>query len=159
MDWLYPIVLSFHSILRWLVVIAAVLSIIRAINGLSFKRGWTQQDNRIGMWFTIFMDLQVLFGLLLYFVLSPLTTSALSNFGGVMGNASLRFFMVEHAFLMVIAMVVAHIGRSLIRKADTTMKKHRRTIIWYGASILLVLAAIPWPFLSNGRPLLRFFGL
>ena len=59
----------------------------------------------------------------------------------------------------LIALAVAHMGRSFIRKAATAPEKHRRTIIWYGLSIVLVLAAIPWPFMSAGRPLFRFFGL
>lgn len=159
MNWLYPIVLTLHSILRWLVILVVVLSIVRAINGLLFKRGWTQQDNRIGLWFTVLMDVQILLGLILYFVLSPITIAALQNFGGAMGNASVRFFAVEHVFLMIIALAVAHMGRSFIRKAATAPEKHRRTIIWYGLSIVLVLAAIPWPFISAGRPLFRFFGL
>jgi hypothetical protein len=132
-------------------VIAAVLSIIRAINGLAFKRGWTQQDNRVGLWFTIFMDIQALLGILLYFFFSPLTMSALQNFAGAMGNASVRFFAVEHIFLMILALGVAHMGRTFIRKGVTAPEKHRRTLIWFGLAILLVLAAIPW-----SRPLLRF---
>lgn len=159
MDWLYPIVLTLHSILRWLVIIAAVLVIVRAINGLSFKRGYTQQDNKIAMWYTISLDIQLLLGLLLYFVLSPITTAALRNFSGAMGDASVRFFAVEHIILMVIALGVAHMGRAFVRKGVNAPEKHRRTIIWFGLSILLVLASIPWPFLSAGRPLLRFFGL
>jgi hypothetical protein len=148
---LYSIVLSLHSILRWLVVIFAVLAIIRAINGLSFKRGWTALDNRVSLFFTISMDLQVLFGGLLYFFLSPITTVAMQNFAGVMGNSSVRFFAVEHIFMMILAMGIAHMGRSMVRKATAAPEKHRRTLIWFGITILVVLAAIPW-----FRPLLPF---
>jgi uncharacterized membrane protein YozB (DUF420 family) len=147
---LYTIVLTLHNIVRWLVVIAALLSLIRAVNGLVFKRGYTQQDGRVGLWFTMVMDIQILLGILLYFFLSPITTSALRNFGGAMANASVRFYAVEHIFLMIIALGIAHMGRSLIRKGKTAADKHRRTLIWFGLTILLVLAAIPW-----GRPLLR----
>lgn len=141
---LYSITLTVHSVLRWLIVLSALLAIIRAVNGLSFKRGWTQMDNRVGLWFTIFMDLQLLLGLLLYFFLSPTMKIALQNFGGAMGDATLRFFAVEHAFMMLIAVIVAHVGRSMIRKADKDRAKHRRTLIWFGLAILLVLVAIPW---------------
>jgi hypothetical protein len=68
-----------------------------------------------------------------------------------MANASVRFFAVEHIVLMIIALGVAHMGRSLIRKGKTAPEKHRRTLIWFGLAILLVLVAIPW-----SRPLLRF---
>jgi hypothetical protein len=147
---MYSVVLFLHSILRWLVVILAALAIIRSVNGLSFKRGYTGLDNRVSMLFTIGMDLQVLFGLVLYFFLSPLTTLAMQNFAGAMGNASVRFFAVEHIFMMIVALGVAHMGRSLIRKAADAPAKHRRTLIWFGITLLVVLAAIPW-----SRPLLR----
>ncbi|NLG99474.1 MAG: hypothetical protein GX491_19130 [Chloroflexi bacterium] len=154
---LYSILLPIHSILRWLIILAALLVIIRAANGLSFKRRWMKMDDRVAMWFTIFMDLQLLIGLLLYFVASPITAIALQNMSGAMGNPSIRFFAVEHTALMFIAVVVAHIGRSMVRKASDPATKHRRAIIWTAASILIVLAAIPWPFLEFGRPLIRFW--
>jgi hypothetical protein len=153
---LYPIALTLHSIVRWLIIVAALLAIIRAVNGLSFKRGWTGMDNRVGMWFTTLMDIQLLIGIILYFFLSPLTMSALQNFGGVMGDTTVRFFAAEHAVVMFIAVILAHVGRSLARKADNSAGKHRRTIIWFSLALVLVLLAIPWPFLEYGRPLLSF---
>lgn len=156
---LYSIFLTLHSILRWLVLIFGLLAIIRSINGLRFKRGFTRQDNKIGSWFTIALDVQLLIGLILYFVLSPITTAALQNFGGAMSNAPVRYFAVEHTIGMLIAVIVAHIGRSMVRKAADTATKHRRTIIWFAVTLVIILASIPWPFLSMGRPLLRFFGL
>ncbi len=153
---LYSIFLTLHSILRWLVILLALLAIIRAVNGLSFKRGWTGMDNRVGMLFTTLMDTQLLVGIILYFFLSPITMTALQNFGGVMGNASIRFFAMEHSVVMLLAVIVAHVGRSMVRRASSATAKHRRTAIWIGVAILLVLLAVPWPFMEFGRPLLRF---
>jgi hypothetical protein len=151
---LYSVVLTLHSILRWFVIFAALFAIIRALTGISFKRGWMQMDNRAGMWFTLFLDVQVLLGIILYFFLSPITTNALQNFGAAMGNPATRFFTIEHGLGMLIAVVVAHIGRALSRKAPSPIQKHRRALIWFTLALLIVLAAIPWPFLSYGRPLL-----
>lgn len=155
-DSLYPIFLSIHSILRWVVILTALFAIIRAITGLSFRRGFMQADNRAGLWFTIAMDLQLLVGIILYFFLSPTTRLALQNFGGAMSNPQARFFAVEHTLAMVLAVVAAHVARSLSRKAESARQKHRRALIGFGIALVLVLAAIPWPFLSFGRPLLSF---
>ena len=153
---LYPIFLTLHSIVRWLIILAALLAIIRAVNGLSYKRGWTGMDNRVSLWFTSLMDIQLLMGIILYFFLSPITMSALQNFAGAMGNTSVRFFAMEHAVVMLIAVIIAHVGRSMVKNAGSPAAKHRRTAIWIGVAILLVLLSIPWPFLEFGRPLLRF---
>jgi hypothetical protein len=55
---------------------------------------------------------------------------------------------------MLVAIIVAHIGRVLVRRAPAAPQKHRRAAIWFGLSLLIILIAIPWPFLSYGRPLL-----
>ncbi len=151
---LYSIVLTLHSILRWLVILTALFAIIRASTGLSFRRGWMGMDNRAGVLFTSVMDLQVLVGIILYLFLSPTTTKALKNFSSVAGYPAALFFTVEHVTLMIIAAVVAHVGRSLVRRAPRPVQKHRRAAIWTGVSLLIVLIAIPWPFLIYGRPLI-----
>ena len=147
---LYPVFLTLHSILRWLVVLAALLAIIRAVTGLSFKRGWMGLDNRAGSWFTILMDVQVLIGIILYFFLSPTTRLAMQNFGGAMGDSVTRFFAVEHVIGMLLAVVAAHVGRALVRRAPNAPAKHRRTLIWFSLSLIILLASIPWPFLPAG---------
>jgi hypothetical protein len=139
-----------HSTLRLLIILAALFTIIRAATGLSFKRGWMALDNRAGLVFTSLMDLQLLVGLILYFFLSPTTRIALQNFAGAMGDTVMRFFAVEHALIMVLAVVAAHVGRAMVRKAPNATAKHRRTLIWTVVSIVLVLAAVPWPFLTAG---------
>ena len=174
---LYTILLSLHSILRWLVLIFGLLAIIRSVNGMRFKRGFTGQDNQISRLFTSFLDIQVLIGLILYFVLSPITTTAMQNFGGAMGNSGTRYFLVEHSVLMLLALIAAHVGRVMVRRVDKTapkdggsrgelarkveiaVRKHRAAATWFAVSLVLVLAAIPWPFIFPDRPWLRFFGL
>ncbi len=111
-------------------------------------------DNRAGMLFTSVMDLQLLVGIILYLFLSPITTKALQNFSAALGNPTASFFSIEHVVGMVIAVVLAHVGRALSRRAKTPIQKHRRAALWFSLSLLVVLAAIPWPFLSYGRPLL-----
>lgn len=156
-DTLYPIFRIIHSILRWVVLLTALFAIIRSITGLSFRRSFMEADGRAGLWFTISMDLQLLVGIILYFFLSPTTTMALQNFGAAMSVGASRFFAVEHVLLMVLATVAAHVGRAQgKKKALAAAQRHRRSLIWYVLALVLVLAAIPWPFFSYGRPLLPF---
>ncbi len=151
---LYSVVLTLHSILRWLVILTALFAIIRASTGLSFRRGWMGMDNRAGALYTGFLDLQVLVGIILYIFLSQATTQALQNFSSVGGDPVKLFFTIAHPALMVVAVVVAHVGRALARRATVAVQKHRRAAIWFGLSLLIILIAIPWPFLSYGRPLI-----
>ena len=152
---LYTIVLSIHSVLRWLVVIAGLIAIVRAFSGWLGKKEWSAFDERLGIAFTSIFDLQVLVGLILYFFLSPITTAALRNFGAAMGNSGFRFFSVEHILMMLVAMGVAHVGRSMSKKAVGSRAKFMRAALWFTLSFVILFFAIPWPFMAVARPWIR----
>jgi hypothetical protein len=152
---MYSGVLLVHSWIRWAVVIAGVLALLRAISGASSRRPWTAADDRAGLWFTIALDVQVLIGLYLYFVLSPFTTDALKDFGAAMRTPALRFWAVEHSFGMLLGVVLAHVGRVRLRKAEPS-RRHVIAAIFFGIALVAILASIPWPGTPNGRPWLRW---
>ncbi len=102
------------------------------------------------MLFTSALDLQLVIGGLLYFVLSPLTTAGFSDFGQAMGNAVQRFFLVEHGIIMIMAIVLAHIGSAVTKKASDDKQRYQRAMLFYSLALVLILLAIPWY-----RPLFR----
>ncbi len=141
---MYATILAFHNILRWVVLIGGLLAIGSALLGWQRKKTWTAVDSQFGLIFTIGMDVQLLLGLLLYFVLSPITQHAFANFAQVMRNANDRFFAVEHISIMVIAVVLAHVGRARSKKATTDVGKHKTAAIFFILALVAVLAGIPW---------------
>jgi hypothetical protein len=152
------ILLTLHNLTRWLVLIFALLVLIRAFSGWFEKKTYQDQDRRFLMIYTSVFDLQILIGIILFFTKG--WGGVMINGGSeVMSNSALRFFAVEHWVLMLLAVIVAHIGSSQAKKVGESLKKYRRTAIWIGLSIILVLAAIPWPGMAAGRPLFRLFGL
>jgi len=155
---MYPAVLMIHSLLRWLVVVVAVVAAGKALAGWFGKQPFTKLDDRLGLIFTGTMDVQLLVGLILYVFLSPLTQAAFQDPGAAMRDGTLRFFAVEHLAVMVAAVVLAHVGRAMSRRAPEA-GKHRRAALWYGLALLLILVSIPWPFYSYGRPLNPFWML
>jgi hypothetical protein len=148
----YGIVLNVHSWLRWLVIIAVLWTILRA--WVPGPRPWTVTDDRSIRLSLIALDVQFLLGLLLYFWLSPFTTQAMSDIAAAMKSSGLRFFLVEHAFGMLLALALAHIGAVRVRKAPPE-RRHRLASIYFVLALLAILASIPWPGLPAGRPLFR----
>lgn len=146
---MYMFTLAAHNILRWVVVLLAVYALVRIYMGLFGKKEFTEADRKSLSFYTISMDIQLLVGLLLYLVLSPITTGAFGNFGAAMGDDTLRFFAVEHISVMVIAVILAHVAVIMVKRATTSAAKFRRAAIWTTLSVLAVLFAIPW-----WRPLL-----
>jgi hypothetical protein len=142
---MYSLLLIVHSWVRWAVLAAGIAAVVRGGTG----------DGNAGKWYTILLDTQMLLGLLLYFVFSPLTTAALGDFGEAMRTPQLRYFAVEHVFGMLISIALAHVGRGKVRKAPIE-RKARTAAIFYGLSVVALLVSIPWPGMTAGRPLFRF---
>jgi len=141
---MYTFILAVHNIMRWIVVVLALIALVRAYWGWFGKREWSLTDRKVGMYFSISMDVQLLLGLILYFGLSPITRSAIQNIGAAMAEAGLRFFALEHLFFMLLAVIVVHAGTTLSRKAVDPVAKHRRAALWFTLAVLLILIGMPW---------------
>ena len=150
---MYPLILAVHNILRWVVLILLVLALVRAFWGWFGKREWTSTDRKIGMFYSVSLDVQLLLGLILYFILSPITTSAFSDFGAALARSGSRFFVFEHILMMILAVVFAQVGVAAAKRADESILKYRRTAIWFGLSFIAILLGMPW-----FRPLLPSLG-
>ncbi len=146
---MYPIILALHNIVRWIIVVTAILALVRAYRGWLKKADWNDADRRAGVFFTSAMDTQLLLGLLLYLFFSPITRAALSDIGAAMSDPGARFFAFEHLFYMFLAVVFAHLGSAFSKKAAQPADRHRRAAIWYTLAVLAILLGMPWM-----RPLL-----
>lgn len=156
MNTVYTILLLLHSWNRWLILIAGAIIIAAAIKGLSAKSEYSQFQKRWAMIFISSLHLQLLVGLIMYFFLSPITLLALSDFGAAMKDSVLRFWAVEHTIVNLIAIVLAQTGSILIKRNPDSKGKHKRTLIWNGIALLLILAMIPLGMMGVERPWFRF---
>lgn len=101
-------------------------------------------DNRANFFFMLSCDIQLLLGLILYFTNSWF--DRLKDLGNQMKDANTRFFTLEHMLMMITAWVLVHIGRASVTRASSDRARHKKALIFFGIAILLILAAIPWPF-------------
>jgi hypothetical protein len=151
---MYTLVLLSHSWLRYVVLALGVLVLALAIRGVSAHDAWSDRHERFHKAFVGSLDLQFTLGALLYLWLSPITTAAFADFGAAMKSPHLRFFGLEHALTMFLAVAVAHIGRTRSRRKEGPAR-HRTVLVFQALWLLLTLAAIPWPVLDVGRPMFR----
>ena len=152
---MYPAVLALHSWSRWLVVIFGLIALYRAFVGWRNRRPYLGADNGMAAAFVGSMHLQLLLGLILYFGLSPVAKAATQSMGAAMKNPELRFWGVEHITTMILAVIIAQVGRSLSKKAINPVSKHKKAFIWFAVALVLVLLMIPWGIWNPARPLFR----
>lgn len=150
---MYSVVLYTHSWLRWLVLGFGIALLF--VCARDRKSGpWNEKHERLQVLFMAILDVQLILGLLLYFVLSPFSQAALANMGAAMKDPTLRFFGVEHMATMLLAVILAHVGR-IRSKRKLAAARFRSVLITQSFWLLLTLAAIPWPGLDIARPLFR----
>src|SRR4051812_48506110 len=150
---MYTTVLTLHSWVRWIALIAVVGTTLAALRGK--VAGANSLADRWGMVAMMVLDTQMLLGLLLYFVVSPNMKAILDNFGGSMKDQAARFWAVEHVTAMFAAIALAHVGRVLARKAVSPAAKRSRLLICFGLATVLMFVGMPWPGRPGGRPYFR----
>ncbi len=152
---MYGAVLTIHSWIRWL---ALLLGAAATINAFRDRAQPSARPPGAG-WDTMFqltLDVQLLFGLLLYFGLSPFTRDALNDLANSMHVPALRFWAIEHIVFMFTAVGLVRAGRVMALNAKTPQSRRTRRLTCFVLAMVILAAGIPWPGLSYGRPLFRF---
>jgi len=154
---MYTTILLIHSWVRWIALVCGFGATMAAFMGRTGARGASKDSaaDRWGMFLILALDLQLLLGLILYLGLSPNMREILANFGESMKNPATRFWAVEHISAMFAAVIAAHVGRVLARKATTPAAKRSRLLVCFALSTILMLVGMPWPGRPGGRALFR----
>lgn len=137
---LYMILKHAHSGFRWLVLLFLVVAIVNALRNWNGTRPASDTERKMNLFALIFTHLQLIGGLVLYFISSKVVFS-----GESMKIAMNRFFLVEHPFMMLIGIVLITIGYSRAKRADNPSSAARRIFWFYLIGLVLILAGIPWP--------------
>lgn len=148
---MYSVLLATHNIVRWLVLAAGVWAVFRVWRGWLSRAVWTEADAGAVKLFVNSLTLQFIVGFVLYGV-SPLIRNALADMGATMKNAPVRYFVVEHVVVMLLAIALGHIGAARIRKAASDSARFQAATIFMGFALALVAGFVPW-----GRPLFPKF--
>ena len=129
-----------HSGLRWIVLILIIINVVNALGGLTGNKTFTDRDKKLSLFALISTHLQALLGIILYFMSDKVQFNEFT-----MTNDIVRFFTMEHTLMMLIAVVLVTIGNRMAKAG-----KVKRVFWFYFIALLIILAAIPWPFRELG---------
>lgn len=136
---MYEFIQKFHSGWAYLVLLLLVVAVVNALIGFSSKKEFTPKDRKIALFALIFTHIQLVIGVIVYFV-SPL---GLASFGQ-MSDKALRLTSLEHPLINIIAIVLITIGWSKHKKIVDATAKFKIFAIFYGIGLLLILSRLPW---------------
>lgn len=154
---MFPIILTLHSLVRWLVLISLLFAVYRGFRGWRSGNLFSAFDNAVRHWTATIAHIQLILGLWLYFI-SPLTDYFMNHFSEAVHERTLRFFGMEHSLVMFVAITVITIGSAKARRQLTSKGKYKTMALWYTVGLFLILTSVPWAFSPLvSRPWLRWF--
>lgn len=134
---MYPALLHSHSFLRYIVLILLLAVIFQALTGLTGDKPFGKSNDKTSLFLLIFTHLQMLLGLILYFV-SPFVRFG----GGMMSDKLTRYWSVEHIFGMLIAVALITVARISSKKLGSDNAKHKRLLILNSIALLVIVATV-----------------
>lgn len=134
----YDIVINTHGFVSLIFTLIALIILARSIRGWRQNKAYTKFDSNVSVIFLVFLYLQLILGVLLYFVLGDHSGGARSMEDAV-EQMSLRFWVLEHFVVMIFALFLSQLGWIFIRNARLDLNKHKNTLFYFGISILLIV--------------------
>ncbi|MEL0455051.1 hypothetical protein WJN01_02340 [Flavobacteriaceae bacterium SZ-1-7] len=141
---MYETIKALHSYWAYLVLIVLVIATFSAIIKTIGDKEYGPNDFRKSLFTLIVSHIQLLIGLVLYFVSPRLKMFSELGMGEVMKDSLNRLYLVEHPLINIIAVALITIGYSKHKKKLTSKVKLKTIAIFYSIALILFLSRIPW---------------
>lgn len=135
---------NLHSYLAYVVLAVLIFAVFNALMGWLGKKDFTMhKDLRISLFALILSHIQLVIGLIVYFV-SANGLKAIQTLGMGGLNSAARLLAVEHPFTNILAIALITIGWSRHKRKQESSAKFKSIAIFYGIGLALLLYMIPW---------------
>ncbi|TYA60107.1 hypothetical protein [Formosa maritima] len=141
---MYNMVKMLHSYWAYLVLIILVIAVVNSIVRKAGNKEYEAKDFRIALFTLIVSHIQLLLGLILYFVSPRFSLFSESGMGEIMKNSVDRLYLIEHPLVNIIAIALITIGYSKHKKKLLSEAKFKTLAVFYTIALVLVLSRIPW---------------
>lgn len=141
---MYNTVKNLHSYWAYIVLIVLVIAVLNGIYKRVTDKEYQAVDFRISLFTLIVTHIQLLIGMVLYFVSPRFSLFSESGMGEIMKNAVDRLYLIEHPIVNILVVVFITIGYSKHKKKLTSKPKFNTIAIYYTIALVLLLSRIPW---------------
>lgn len=137
--------LHVHSFWAYVVLGLLLIAVVNALIGMIKKRTFGTRDLRISLFTLIVAHLQLLLGIIMFFVSDKvLWFNSEVDTSSIMENSTSRLYNMEHPLTMIIAIILITIGFSRHKKKNKSSAKFKTIFIFYLLGLILALSRIPW---------------
>jgi len=145
----YTVLKGAHSGWRYIVFVLLIIAVLQALMAVSGKRPYTEGNRKLNLFTLISAHIQLLLGLILYFVGSFYQMDSSTVVG--------RYWKMEHISMMLLAIVLITVGNSRSKKVPDDSAKHKAILVFFGLALLLIIGAIFM--MTKSDPTRHWFGM
>lgn len=125
-----------HGGFRYLLLLVIGVAIIRFFTGWNKNRVFESLDKKLALWTLILAHLQLVFGLVLYFMKGY--PNELASGEADMADGIFRYYSVEHLVMMLVAIGLITVGYSRAKRMKHDFKKFKVLLWTFLSSVLIV---------------------
>jgi len=141
---MYAILQTTHSLFAFAVLVILALATINALSSYILRKDFTDKDLRISLFALIFSHIQLLLGLVMYFMSPYFEMITSSGMGSVTKDIAIRLYALEHPLMNILAIALITIGWSKHKKETESAGKFRKIMFFYGLGLLFIASRIPY---------------
>ena len=146
---MYSAILVIHIIISVFLIFLALYIVVRSLIGILKQLPFSNfQDIQLPIVAVVLLYLELILGLLLYGIyiskLESLVTQENAN-----AYFSARFWAIEHAILMLFAIIFGHLGLVYAKNLSDNNQKLKKNLLYFGLSFVLISISITMNMFRN----------
>lgn len=134
---MYKVLIDIHVWTSILFVLVALIVCIKSFNGLYFNKVYTTNNKRLEILFIILLYMGLVLGFVLYFFINAQSKQKMLTLEESMENASAKFWAIEHFCIMLLALIIAQIGKIFTGKNISDKYKFKYALFYYGLATII----------------------
>lgn len=136
----YPILKNIHSYNRYALLLVITFVLVRSLMGWLGKGRYEKLDSATGGAMLGLAHLQLLLGLILYFISPYAMKGSLSPDN--LNRAWVVYFKMEHITAMIVAVALIQVGRTASKRATDDVSKHKKVAIYTLIAVVLIVGSL-----------------
>ena len=144
---MYRFLILLHIITSSVFMVLAIIISARSILGYFRNFEYSKTDNIMANLFLGLLYLTLINGAIMYFFINPSLKAPAMDIHQAIKRASLRFWVVEHFYVMTFALILSQIGRIFIRKTTNNKNRFAYASFYYGIATLITVVSMTFYFI------------
>ena len=143
---MYKTLVTLHIITSAIFLVIALTLTFRSIVRWSKSMDYTKTDKYLRTAFMVLLYLTLIHGIIMYFFVDPSSKSAF-DIEHAIKRSSLRFWVIEHFYVMTFALILSQIGGVFIRKTTIDKARFGYTSFYYGIATFITIMSMTFYFI------------